>query len=113
MAFTQKDNSGSAFKNDRQRAGKKDADYTGTAIVSGVEYWMDIWIANNPRSPDYNKTKKTYLSHSFRPKEQHQEPRQEAKPEPKTRHAPPPPLRPPPTSEKYVPATAQDPDITF
>jgi hypothetical protein len=42
MGYEQKDNSGSLFKNDRR---EKDthAHAKGTALIDGVEYWVDAW----------------------------------------------------------------------
>lgn len=42
MAYEMKDNSGSLFKNERR---EKDthANAKGTALIDGVEYWVDAW----------------------------------------------------------------------
>jgi hypothetical protein len=42
MAYEQKDNSGSLFKNDRR---EKDTHphATGTALIDGVAYWVSAW----------------------------------------------------------------------
>ena len=42
MAYEQKDNSGTLFKNDRR---EKDSQphATGTALIDGVEYWVSAW----------------------------------------------------------------------
>lgn len=104
MAFTPSDNSGAVFKSDRMREGKKDPEYCGQGIVGGVPYWIDIWIKNNPKAPDYNPEKKTFLSLSFRPKDKPAA----AKNQPPARRAAPP--RPPssesetdtyPTDQKF------------
>ena len=74
MAYTQSDNSGSAFRNERKREGKKDADFAGSGMIDGREYWIDIW-AKNARvidgaiNPDYDPAKKSFFSFSFRPKD--------------------------------------------
>lgn len=70
MAYQQKDLSGSAFKNDRKREGKKDPDYTGSMIVQGQPYWLDIWVVNKPGTDGYDSNKKTFLSLGLRPKEE-------------------------------------------
>ena len=70
MAYAPKDNSGSSFKNDKRREGKNDANYEGSAVVNGVEYWISTWIKNHPTDPNHDPSKKTWLSHSLRPKEQ-------------------------------------------
>lgn len=56
------DNSGSVFRNNRKREGKKDADFAGSATVGGVEYWVDMWT-----KPPVGE-KKGFFSISFRPK---------------------------------------------
>ena len=89
MAYEQRDLTGSSFKNEKKREGKIDPDYTGTMIVGGQEFWLDSWIKNHPKSPTYDPSKKTFLSHSLRPKGQ-----QQARPatqQRQTRTAPPPP----------------------
>ena len=94
MAYTQKDNSGSIFKNERRREGKDDPEYTGSALVDGQEFWIDCWVQNGKTSQDYDPQKKTFFSLRFRPKgDQAPSKRSERREEPTTRrHAPPPPL---------------------
>jgi len=62
MAYEQKDNSGSLFKNDRK---EKDThpDMQGSALIDGVDYWVSGWT-NRPEG------KKAYISLSFKPKEE-------------------------------------------
>lgn len=57
MAYEQKDNSGTLFKNDRK---DKDThpDRTGTATIDGVSYWMSGWVKEGPKGP--------YMSVSFK-----------------------------------------------
>jgi hypothetical protein len=43
MSYTHKDFSGSLFKNER-KASEKHADYTGSGLVDGKEYYLDLWI---------------------------------------------------------------------
>jgi len=42
MAFEQRDNSGTLFKNDKR---EKDThpNATGSALIDGVEYWVSAW----------------------------------------------------------------------
>ena len=61
MAYQQKDNSGSLFKNDRKESDTH-PDYKGTALVDGVEHWLDAWINE---ASDGRK----YLSLKLKPKE--------------------------------------------
>jgi hypothetical protein len=43
MAYEMKDNSGSLFKNDRKETDSH-PDYKGSALIGGVEHWLDAWI---------------------------------------------------------------------
>ena len=51
MAYEQKDNSGSLFKNDKKETDNH-PDYTGSALVGGQEVWMSAWLktASNGKS---------------------------------------------------------------
>lgn len=60
MAYQQKDNTGSLFKNDRKESDTH-PDYKGTALLNGVEHWLDAWI-NTTNSGD------KYMSLKFKPK---------------------------------------------
>lgn len=61
MAYEQKDMSGSLFKNDRK---EKDthADYRGSALIGGVEMWMDAWLNESSSGTKY-------MSLKFKPKD--------------------------------------------
>lgn len=61
--FETKPNTGSLFANDKKREGKQDADYRGSALVGGVEYWLDAWV-NTAQS-----TGKKYLSIKLKAKD--------------------------------------------
>jgi uncharacterized protein (DUF736 family) len=61
MAYEQKDNSGSLFKNDRKEADSH-PDYKGSALIGGVEHWLDAWINT---AKDGSK----YMSLKMKPKE--------------------------------------------
>ncbi len=61
MAYEQKDNTGSLFKNER-KAADTHADYNGTITVGGVVYYQDAWI-------NKDKNGKSYMSQKFKPKE--------------------------------------------
>lgn len=67
MAYEPKDNTGSLFKNDKR---EKDTHphARGSALIDGVEYWMDAWT-----NEDRNGNK--YQSVKFKPKDQQQAPR--------------------------------------
>jgi uncharacterized protein (DUF736 family) len=58
-----KPNTGSLFANDKKREGKQDADYRGSALVGGVEYWLDAWV-NTAQS-----TGKKYLAIKLKAKD--------------------------------------------
>ena len=36
-------NRGAVWKNERKRPGKKDADFTGTLEIDGIQYWVNGW----------------------------------------------------------------------
>ena len=72
MAYEQRDNSGSLFKNDRKETANH-PDYKGTAMVGGVEMWMSAWIKESA-----NGTK--FMSFSFQPKDQQATPKKAAAP---------------------------------
>jgi hypothetical protein len=52
MAYEQKDNTGSLFKNDRKEQDTH-ADYRGSALIGGVEYWVDAWINTSSSGAKY------------------------------------------------------------
>lgn len=43
MSYEQRDLSGTLFKNEHKEK-ETHADYKGTCMVDGVEYWMNAWI---------------------------------------------------------------------
>jgi len=43
MAYEQRDNSGSLFRNDKKQT-ENQPDYRGTVMVNGVEYWISSWL---------------------------------------------------------------------
>lgn len=55
------DNSGALFKNDRKEK-ETQPDYTGQALINGVDYWMDAWMKEA-------ESGRKYMSFSFKPKE--------------------------------------------
>lgn len=78
MAYEQKDNSGTLFKNDRKERDAH-ADYQGTIIVAGVEYWLNAWVKDGQRGK--------FFSLSVRPKEAKEERAAPTRPtKPQTRH---------------------------
>ena len=61
MAFEQKDNTGSLFKNDSKETDKH-PDYSGTVLVNGEALWINGWIKTAA------KNGKKFMSLSFKPK---------------------------------------------
>lgn len=56
MAYEQKDNTGSLFKNERR---EKDthAHARGSALIDGVEYWIDAWTNTDRNGNKYQSLK--------------------------------------------------------
>ncbi len=94
MAYQQRDDSGSVFRNDRKREGKKDPDFTGSGMVNGEEVWIDMWT----KAPEGGK--KGYFSISFRQKSPPSN-RQQSQPS-QQRQAP--------TTRSFAPPPKQTPD---
>lgn len=64
MAYEQRDNSGSLFKNDKKQDGDNKPNYTGTVMINGVEMWISAWLKDGQKGK--------WMSLSFKPKEQGQ-----------------------------------------
>lgn len=62
MDYKQKDNTGKLFVNNRKEK-ETHADRNGTALIDGVEYYMDAWI-NEPKGGG-----EKYLSIKFKRKD--------------------------------------------
>ena len=62
MAYEQRDNSGSLFKNDKKES-ENHPDYNGSAMVNGTEMWMSAWLKTSTSG-------KKFMSFSFKPKDQ-------------------------------------------
>jgi hypothetical protein len=69
MAFEQRDNNGSLFKNDKKTEDKH-PNAKGSAMIGGVEYWVSAWTRKD-------KNGNPWQSLAFQKKEPKQE---EAKP---------------------------------
>jgi hypothetical protein len=56
MAYEQRELTGSLFKNDRK---EKDthADYRGSALIDGDEYWIDAWLNESSSGVKYMSLK--------------------------------------------------------
>lgn len=48
MAYEQRENSGTLFKNDRKEQ-PNHADYRGTINVAGVDYWLNAWVKESKK----------------------------------------------------------------
>jgi hypothetical protein len=77
MAFEQRDNSGSLFKNEKKEQ-ENHPDYNGTCMVDGEMYYMNAWLKKS-------QSGKTFMSFAFKPKEERQEKQEERKPAPQRR----------------------------
>lgn len=56
MAYEQKDNTGSLFKNDRKETDSH-PDYKGSALLNGVDHWLDAWINESSSGTKYMSLK--------------------------------------------------------
>ena len=72
MAYEQRDNSGSLFKNDKKDSDKH-PDRKGSAMIGGVHYWVSGWVKQD-------RNGQPWMSLSFQPKEQKAATPQRAKP---------------------------------
>ena len=61
MAYEPKDMSGSLFRNDRKESDSH-PDYKGSALINGVDHWLDAWI-NKDRNGN------SYMSLKLKPKD--------------------------------------------
>jgi hypothetical protein len=63
MTTYNNDNSGALFKNDKKRPDRQDPDYTGTAELAGVAYYVDAWVNDVKTQPG-----RKFLKLKFKPK---------------------------------------------
>jgi hypothetical protein len=61
MAFEHKNFEGSLFKNDK-KAKDTDFDYSGSGLIDGKPYWLNLWIGQT-------KDGKKRLNIKFKPKQ--------------------------------------------
>ena len=62
MAYEQRDNSGSLFKNDK-RTDEKNPHYKGSAMVNGEEFWLSAWMKEG-------KSGVKFMSLALKPKDE-------------------------------------------
>ena len=72
MAYEQRDNSGSLFKNDKKDSDKH-PDRKGSAMIGGVHYWVSGWVKQD-------RNGQPWMSLSFQPKEQPSRSQEQVKP---------------------------------
>lgn len=70
MAYEQKDNEGIMSRNDNKRDGKQDAEFTGSALVDGTDYWVSAWVNESKTKVNPDGTKRKYFKLQFKPKQQ-------------------------------------------
>lgn len=75
MAYEQKDNEGTLFRNKKQKTDKHPT-HTGSGMINGVEYWIDAWTNTA------EKTGEKYFKFKFKPKEEQQSPAESPQPSP-------------------------------
>lgn len=78
MAYEPKPNTGSLFRNDKAESDTHPS-HKGTALIDGVDYWIDAWVNETSEGKKYFKIK-------FKPKEE--KPKQAAAPKPATQADP-------------------------
>lgn len=66
MAFQMRNNTGTAFRNDRKTK-ETHPDYRGSALVDGVELWMAVWFRE--AGPESQIAGQEYMSMAFNPKD--------------------------------------------
>ncbi len=62
MAYEQRENTGSIFKNDKKETDKQ-PDYKGQALIGGVEYWVAAWMKTGASGVKF-------MSFSYTPKDE-------------------------------------------
>ena len=73
MAYEMKENSGSLFKN-QKRTAETHAHATGSALIDGVEYWVNAWTKEGKSGK--------WQSLQFKPKEKQVAKNPERQPDP-------------------------------
>jgi len=70
--YEQKDNEGMLSRNDEKREGKQDSDFRGTAMIDGVEYWINGWVNESKVKKNPDGSPKKYFKLKFNRKQQQQ-----------------------------------------
>lgn len=71
MAYEQKNDTGSLFKN-KDKKSNNHPDYNGSALIDDVEYWMSAWLKTSDKGTKW-------MSFSFKPKEEQAAPPEASK----------------------------------
>lgn len=67
--YEQKDNEGMLSRNDDKREGKQDSDFRGTAMIGGVEYWINGWVNESKTKKNPDGSPKKYFKLKFNKKQ--------------------------------------------
>lgn len=61
MTYETKDNTGRLFRVEEDKKRERGPDYSGTAVIEGVEYFMDAWLKTS-------ESGRKWMSFSFKAK---------------------------------------------
>lgn len=103
MAHETRNNTASIFRNERKREGKQDPDFTGSAVINGEAFWVDMW------TKEPKEGKKGFFSVSFRSKEARPEPEADRRLSSQYKMNKPSYMPPPPLHKSAQPERQQDP----
>lgn len=61
MEYQVKDNTGTSFRNENKQSDKH-AEFNGSGMIDGVEYWINTWV-------NVSQNGKKYFKHTFKKKD--------------------------------------------